>query len=83
MQASALSDRWVWIIILSVSAIIIIPLLTVLFILELSPELKIVATILIVVLWGVAAGYKDWVKAKREEEEKKLQRPAEGAQDFC
>jgi uncharacterized membrane protein len=74
MQGSALSDRWVWIIILSVFAVIVIPLVTVWFILQLSPELKIVATFLIIVLWGVAAGYKDWVKTKREEEEKKLQR---------
>ena len=74
MQASALLDRWFWIIILSLFAIIVVPLVTVWFILQLSPELKIVATILIIVLWGVAAGYKDWVKAKREEEEKKLQR---------
>lgn len=75
MQGSALLDRWVWIIILSVFAIIVVPLVTVWFILTaLSPELKVVATILIIVFWGVAAGYRDWVKAKREEEEKKLQR---------
>lgn len=74
MGDSVFSERWLWIIILGVSAIIVIPLLVVWFILQLSSELKIVATVLIIVLWGVAAGYKDWVKARREESEEKPSR---------
>jgi hypothetical protein len=39
------------------------------FILYLPGELKVVATILIIIGWGVAAGYKDWLQNKRREEE--------------
>jgi uncharacterized membrane protein YidH (DUF202 family) len=66
-----LSEEWLWIIILSFIAILVGPLLIVWFILALPGELKILATILIIVGWGVAAGYKDWLQAKRKEEEQK------------
>jgi len=39
-------------------------------ILNLPSELRLVATIAIFISWGVVAAYKDWVKSKREEEEK-------------
>ena len=67
-----LSEEWLWLIVLSFIAILVGPLLIVWFILVLPPELKILATILIIVGWGVAAGYKDWLKAKRKEEEQKM-----------
>jgi len=63
------SEEWLWLIIIALAAILILPLLIVWVILALSAELKVVATILIVVGWGVAAGYKDWLVAKRREEE--------------
>jgi hypothetical protein len=68
-----LSEGWFWIIVLSLIAVLLGPLLIVWFILILPGELKILATILIVVGWGVAAGYKDWLKAKRKEEEQKME----------
>jgi hypothetical protein len=34
-----------------------------------APEFRVVATISIIVLWGIFSGYKDWVIAKRKEEE--------------
>jgi len=70
-----LSEKWLWIIILSLIVILVGPLLIVWFILVLPAELKILATILIVVAWGVAAGYKDWLQAKRKEEEGKMAPP--------
>jgi len=73
-----LSEEWLWIIILSLIAILVGPLLIVWFILVLPAELKILATILIVVGWGVAAGYKDWLQAKRKEEESKMAPPERG-----
>lgn len=66
-----LSDRWFWIIVVSAALIIIIPLIVIWTIFYLPPELKLVATIFIVILWGVASGYKDWVISKRKSEEEK------------
>jgi hypothetical protein len=62
-------DRWFWITVLSVFLVVVVPLIIVWFILQpfVPPEGRIVATILIVVIWGVVSGYKDWLKAKRKE----------------
>jgi hypothetical protein len=70
-----LSEKWFWIIILALAAISVGPLLIIWVILYLPDELKVVATILIVIGWGVAAGYKDWLKDKRREEEKRRPPP--------
>lgn len=67
-----LTEEWLWIIILSLIVVLVGPLLIVWFILVLPAELKIFATILIVIAWGVVAGYKDWLKARRQEEESKM-----------
>jgi len=48
--------------------VLILPFIVIWFILSLSPELKILATILIVVLWGVVSGYKEWITSKHREE---------------
>jgi hypothetical protein len=69
-MAANFADKWVWITIVSGALVIVVPLLVVWFILSLPAELKIVATIGIIVLWGVVSGYKDWVVSKRQEEEK-------------
>jgi uncharacterized membrane protein len=69
-MAANFADKWVWITIVSAALVIVVPLLVVWFILSLPAELKIVATIGIIVLWGVVSGYKDWVVSKRQEEEK-------------
>jgi hypothetical protein len=66
-----LSEKWLWIIVLGVTAILVGPLLIIWFILYLPGEFKVVATILIIIGWGVAAGYKDWLQNKRREEEKR------------
>jgi hypothetical protein len=64
-----LSEKWLWIIVLGLTAVLVGPLLIIWFILYLPGELKVVATILIIIGWGVAAGYKDWLQNKRREEE--------------
>lgn len=64
-------DVWFFIIVVSVTLVISVPLLVVWFILQLSPEVRLVATIVIMVVWGIVSGYKDWIIAKRKEEEKK------------
>jgi len=66
---SEVFSKWTWIIIASVILILVIPLIVVWTILQLSPELRLVATISIIVLWGVVSGYKDWIIAKRKEGE--------------
>ena len=65
-----LTEKWLWIIILGIIAIIAIPLVVVWIILNLPPVLRLVATVFIIIGWGIAAGYRDWVMSKRREEER-------------
>jgi len=67
---SLLSERWLWIIIGAVIMVVALPLVLVWVIMYLPPEMKIAATFLIIIGWGIAAGYKDWIISKREEEKK-------------
>jgi hypothetical protein len=67
---SVLLDKWVWITILSVSLVIVGPLILVWGILSLPTELRVVATICIIILWGVVSGYKDWLVSKEREKER-------------
>lgn len=66
-----LREEWLWIIILSVIAIIIFPLILIWLVLYLPSELRLIITIVLVIGWGIAAGYKDWLMEKRKEEKKK------------
>ena len=59
-------DRWVWIMIVAISAVVIIPLIVLWGLLQLPSELAFVAIVFVIVLWGVAAGYKDWLRSKNE-----------------
>ncbi|MEM2144014.1 MAG: hypothetical protein QW279_01530 [Candidatus Jordarchaeaceae archaeon] len=70
MLSEVVFNKWFWTIALSVFLIIFLPLAIIWFILNLPPILRIFATIAIVILWGVVSGYKDWLIAKRKEEEK-------------
>jgi uncharacterized membrane protein len=67
-MSSVFLEKWTWIIILSIISIIVLPLVVVWCILQLPPIGALVATIVIILLWGVASGYKDWVIAKHKEE---------------
>jgi len=46
------------------------PLVVMSLILAFPPELRGVATLSLIFGWGVAAGYKDWIIAMRQEENK-------------
>jgi Flp pilus assembly protein TadB len=70
-----LSEEWLWIIVFAFLAILVGPLLIIWIILALPAELKVVATFLIIIGWGVAAGYKDWLQEKRREEERRRPPP--------
>ncbi|MEM2798879.1 MAG: hypothetical protein QW670_03695 [Candidatus Bathyarchaeia archaeon] len=67
-------NKWFFIIVLSVTLIVTVPLVVVWFILQLGPESRLVATVIIILLWGVVAGYKDWIIARRKEEESQRER---------
>lgn len=69
-EPSIIKTKLLWIIILSAIAIIVLPLVVIWFLLVLPDIIKVIATFLIVICWGIAAGYKDWILAKRKEEEK-------------
>lgn len=65
-----LFNRWLWIIIFGMSAILIGPFIAVYGIFALPLSYRGLAIILIVIGWGIAAGYKDWVISKRKEKTK-------------
>jgi len=69
-----LSSKWFWIIVVALCAVLAGPLLIIWILLALPGELKLVATILIVIGWGVASGYRDWVVTKRRREEREKER---------
>ena len=71
MSKSLLSEKWLWIIILAIIAIITTPLLVVYVILMLEFPYNTIATIALVAVWGVVAGYKDWIISKRKDEKQK------------
>lgn len=70
-------DSWFWITVFSVVLIVTVPFLVVWGILYLPPVWAFVATISIIVLWGVAAGYKDWVVSKRRQSEQEAKEASE------
>lgn len=68
--SSIIKTKLLWVIILSAIAIIVLPLFVIWFLLVLPDIVRVIATFLIIICWGIAAGYKDWILAKSEEEEK-------------
>lgn len=69
-MSEALFDRWFWIIVGALTLIVVVPLIVVWVIVELPPEVRLIATILLIVIWGVVSGYKDWIVSGRQEKEK-------------
>jgi uncharacterized membrane protein len=68
-----LREPWLWIIIVALILMMVLPLVVIWFVLTLPPELAFVATILILVTWAVAGGYRDWLIHKRSEDKKQEQ----------
>jgi uncharacterized membrane protein len=64
-------QKWLWIIILALIAICILPFVILYAILSLPPPYSAVAVFLIIVCWGIVAGYKEWILYKKNEENKK------------
>jgi hypothetical protein len=70
-MSEVIFDRWLWIIIILLITIGVIPFIIIWVILLLPSPYNMIATSLIIVFWGVAAGYKEWALFKRKEEESK------------
>lgn len=68
--SSIIKTKIIWLTIFSAIVILILPLVIIWFLLVLPDIVRIIVTFLIIIGWGIAAGYKDWVLAKRKEEEK-------------
>lgn len=68
-MSQVMFDKWLWVTIFSVVLVIVGPLIIVWGILNLPTDLRIVATICIIILWGVVSGYKDWVLSKEREKD--------------
>jgi cell shape-determining protein MreC len=63
-------EKWFWIILVAIASIILVPFIVIAAILSMPPILRVVATAVLILCWGVAAAYRDWVKEKREQEKK-------------
>ena len=68
---SILTSKWFWIIVILCSLVVVTPFVCLLIILLLPIPLNALATIGIVIAWGIVAGYKDWILSKKGEEERK------------
>ena len=73
-----LKEKWLWIIISFLVLILTVPYVVIYLILSLPPMWSLVATVLLLIVWSVVAGYKDWIIAKREEAEKTKRNESEG-----
>jgi hypothetical protein len=62
-------EKWFWITVVSALLIVVLPLIIVWSILTLPAELRIVATVGLVILWGVFSGYKDWLQSQQKKEQ--------------
>jgi hypothetical protein len=65
-----LKEEWYWVIVVAIILVLVLPLAIIWLILNLPPLARMMATIAIIVVWGIVAGYKDWLTSKRREEEK-------------
>lgn len=64
-------SKWVWIIIILLITIGVIPFIIIWVLLLLLPPYNMITTLLIIMGWGVVAGYKEWILFKREEVKRK------------
>jgi hypothetical protein len=67
-----LTSGWFWTIVILITLIMVLPFIFILLILMIDhPLLRAAATLTIVICWGAAAGYADWVLAKNKRERKR------------
>jgi len=68
MEATLL-NKWLWIIIGCLCAIVIVPLMVLWVMMIVPPWLAATLTILILISWGIASGYKEYLLYKRKSEQ--------------
>lgn len=67
-----LFNKWLWIIIVGMASIVVLPFLIMMVLLSSEWWVATIITVLIIVGWGVAGGYKDYLLHKRKQEQVKL-----------
>jgi len=76
--ARVAKESWLWLIILVIVLVATVPFIVIYMIAYLATALPIwgpaTAMVVLLLLWAVVSGYKDWVLARRKEEEEKKQR---------
>jgi type VI protein secretion system component VasK len=71
-MSKVFKQNWFWLIILSVALIVSVPFIVIYLVLLLPPIWgPAFFMIALIVVWAFVSGYKDWVTAKRKEEEEK------------
>ncbi len=65
-----LLNKWLWITILGCWAVAVGPVVVLYLLLFLPGPTKVVGVFGLIIGWGVASGYKDWIKTRKREEEK-------------
>jgi len=66
-----LTSRWYWIVVGIFLLVAVVPLLCLMLFLVLPPPFNTLALVGVIIAWGIAAGYKDWILSKMREEEQK------------
>ena len=70
-MSEILTEKWFWIVVLLLSIVIVGALLLVYLIVLLPFPFNTILTILLVVGWGIAAGYKEWIMSKSKEKKER------------
>ena len=69
---SVFRERWFWLIIIFAMLVVTVPFVVIYLVLLLPPIWgPVFFTIGLIIVWAFVSGYKDWVTAKRKEEEEK------------
>jgi hypothetical protein len=69
---SVFKQHWLWLIVIFATIIVTVPFIVIYLVLLLPPIWgPVFFMIALIIVWGVVSGYKDWVTAKRKEEEEK------------
>jgi hypothetical protein len=69
-MSSIIFEKWIWIIIGCCVVALVLPYFILLLIYFLPETIRAAAVFIIVALWGIVAGYKDWLMDARKREEK-------------
>ena len=66
-----LTFKWYWIIVGVALLVLLVPLVCLMLFLVLPSPFNALSLLGIIIAWGIAAGYKDWILLKIKEEKRK------------